>query len=246
MWALLKPQKTHVKCYDPVGRNSMKSLLAAAAIGLAAWAGAADATVITITETGTIVGDDNTYGTGTEFGAVAADLIGLQFSVTYQFDTDLGDVMSDAYGSYFYGPGTASITINGITQTVSGDPDYSTTQRSNLDPSWGAPYPAQYFSVVQTQQIGGDFVEDYLTPSTPFASTDLTAPYYHQVGGADLYQYVFGQIGDTHFHGSIETLSANGGVAPVPEPASWALMLAGFGAIGAAMRSRRRVAVRFA
>ena len=32
---------------------------------------------------------------------------------------------------------------------------------------------------------------------------------------------------------------------PVPEPASWAMMLAGFGAIGAAMR-RRQVAVRFA
>ena len=32
--------------------------------------------------------------------------------------------------------------------------------------------------------------------------------------------------------------------APVPEPASWMLMIGGFGAIGAAMR-RRRVAVRF-
>ena len=31
-----------------------------------------------------------------------------------------------------------------------------------------------------------------------------------------------------------------------PEPASWALMLGGFGAIGGAMRSRRKVAVRFA
>ncbi|HWI86936.1 MAG TPA: PEPxxWA-CTERM sorting domain-containing protein [Sphingomonas sp.] len=31
----------------------------------------------------------------------------------------------------------------------------------------------------------------------------------------------------------------------VPEPASWALMLGGFGAIGAAMRSRRKLAVSF-
>ena len=35
-------------------------------------------------------------------------------------------------------------------------------------------------------------------------------------------------------------------VADVPEPASWALMLIGFGAIGGAMRSRRKVAVSFA
>ena len=32
----------------------------------------------------------------------------------------------------------------------------------------------------------------------------------------------------------------------VPEPASWALMLAGFGAVGGAMRSRRKAAVTFA
>ena len=33
---------------------------------------------------------------------------------------------------------------------------------------------------------------------------------------------------------------------PVPEPASWAMMLAGFGLVGGAMRSRRKIAVRFA
>lgn len=32
----------------------------------------------------------------------------------------------------------------------------------------------------------------------------------------------------------------------VPEPASWALMVSGFGAVGGAMRARRKVAVRFA
>ena len=32
---------------------------------------------------------------------------------------------------------------------------------------------------------------------------------------------------------------------PVPEPASWAMMLGGFGVIGGAMRSRRKSAVRF-
>jgi len=34
--------------------------------------------------------------------------------------------------------------------------------------------------------------------------------------------------------------------AAVPEPASWATIIVGFGAIGAAMRRRRKVAVRFA
>lgn len=35
-------------------------------------------------------------------------------------------------------------------------------------------------------------------------------------------------------------------LSPVPEPGSWALMLGGFGMIGAALRSRRTASVRFA
>jgi hypothetical protein len=36
------------------------------------------------------------------------------------------------------------------------------------------------------------------------------------------------------------------GIGAVPEPASWALMIGGFGLVGGAMRRRQRVAVRFA
>jgi PEP-CTERM motif len=42
------------------------------------------------------------------------------------------------------------------------------------------------------------------------------------------------------------TLTLNTGVAGVPEPASWALMLAGFGLTGAAMRRRQSVRVTYA
>lgn len=38
----------------------------------------------------------------------------------------------------------------------------------------------------------------------------------------------------------------SGVVAPVPEPATWAMMIVGFGLIGAAMRRRTRTVVRFA
>jgi hypothetical protein len=34
-------------------------------------------------------------------------------------------------------------------------------------------------------------------------------------------------------------------VAPVPEPASWALMICGLGAVGAALRGRRKTAIQF-
>ena len=37
----------------------------------------------------------------------------------------------------------------------------------------------------------------------------------------------------------------DGTASPAPEPASWAMMVGGFGLIGGAMRSRRKAAVRF-
>jgi len=37
----------------------------------------------------------------------------------------------------------------------------------------------------------------------------------------------------------------SGHIGPVPEPASWALMVGGFGLVGGAMRSRRKAAVSF-
>ena len=46
--------------------------------------------------------------------------------------------------------------------------------------------------------------------------------------------------------GTVVSLDISSSGGAVPEPASWALMLGGFGAIGGAMRSRRRAAVAFA
>jgi hypothetical protein len=69
------------------------------------------------------------------------------------------------------------------------------------------------------------------------------------VGGNDFH------YGDATFHINELTLSSGGEtsigtlvasvIGSVPEPASWALMLCGFGAIGATMRSNKKVAVSF-
>lgn len=64
--------------------------------------------------------------------------------------------------------------------------------------------------------------------------------------GSNDSQYVWTGVGGTTFcapGGSCSTLGGSGGV---PEPASWALMLGGFGLVGGAMRARRNAAVTFA
>ena len=45
--------------------------------------------------------------------------------------------------------------------------------------------------------------------------------------------------------GSFTVNASSSAVAPVPEPATWALMLVGFGGMGYAMRSRRRQTLSF-
>jgi hypothetical protein len=79
--------------------------------------------------------------------------------------------------------------------------------------------------------------------NAPLSSLDPTAAFYHQVTTDDPYSYVYSAIDGTHLHMAIETLSANGG-SSAPEPASWALMVGGFGLIGGAMRSRRKASIR--
>ena len=45
---------------------------------------------------------------------------------------------------------------------------------------------------------------------------------------------------------NLAIISTQQATSPVPEPATWAMMLVGFGAVGGALRSRRKVTLRYA
>jgi len=70
------------------------------------------------------------------------------------------------------------------------------------------------------------------------------------VGSGQLVADIYGDINPSFNGMNFDLLEVGGTVTyylgPVPEPASWALMLGGFGMVGGAMRSRRKAAVTFA
>ena len=53
----------------------------------------------------------------------------------------------------------------------------------------------------------------------------------------------FGFYGNVNRQGIVSIAQAQGGIGAVPEPATWALLILGFGMVGAAMRRRHSVAV---
>jgi hypothetical protein len=72
-----------------------------------------------------------------------------------------------------------------------------------------------------------------------WSSFDGIAQNSYQLGGETLQLSPF-------FGLAFRVVGNAGGNGAVPEPASWAMMVGGFGLIGAAMRRRQRTAVRFA
>ena len=87
----------------------------------------------------------------------------------------------------------------------------------------------------------GPSVADFGSPSAfACASAWFTSSYSHCDYGDAAGGAIFGAPGGGVWYA--ETWAIRGAV---PEPASWALMLSGFGAIGGAMRSRRKASVSF-
>jgi len=85
----------------------------------------------------------------------------------------------------------------------------------------------------------------YFGNSYNFSSDYVTGSYSVAVNAGDT--ITFGAFSADGCCGpSINTITNFQAPGGVPEPASWAMMVGGFGLVGGAMRSRRKTAVRFA
>lgn len=233
---------------------------AIAAVVVSFSAAAAHAAIVQVTATGTLgqneFGQDSVDATG-YFGTIGA-ISGASYQVVFTYDTDLGrtDLFPDR--QYLVGDADigltnpvyeATLTINGVTLSVLPTFASSVTmeplvvfgnyQIGVLDNPFliGAPAAQVAF------QVGANFTGAFdpsLQATQSFSGASLATRFQYRrvdASNATIDNFLLYGAGDVTI--DIVNLSAPAGV---PEPATWGLMIVGFGLAGAAVRRRRVLA----
>jgi len=216
----------------------------------------AAAAVVTYTYTGTV--ESGFDGAGL-FGG--GQLNGKSFTAVFSRDDDLaqpenifvGEINSYVFGEGLFSPVSALITIGGFSFAVGGE----TGEQTQYDDGVNEGFKHQAGGNGASLEFGGNTLGTF----GPAPSYDyLPGPDYHTLAGLsagalpgfDLFgnlQYVLSDPEAKSLFTSAQFNIANlsvspipgGGPAPAPEPSTWALMILGFGGVGATLR-RRRVA----
>jgi hypothetical protein len=203
-------------------------LIGACALGLS---GAAHATTVT-DPTGDFIASYT--------GPHQADLDVVSFSVTYDDAAQAFSVKSTMAGAIdaslpgFYAIGVNTGTGAGPFASI-GQPNVLFNKVISVQKSGAAAISG--VAVPGGAQISGDTLS-FIVPLSMLPTTGFSPKFY----GWNIWPRS-GTVGGNAVISDFAPENAT--VASVPEPASWALMLGGFGLVGSALR-RRRVQVRFA
>lgn len=230
--------------------NKLLGVLATlASFGLVAPASAA---LIQETVTGTVsAGRDNTG----EFGVANTNLTGASFTAIYSFDTSLGHYVHDSLGSVVSGGPingstspllSASMTINGHTLLIPG--------------GWSSGMIGETSTVnlfaddlTATGRMYADVFTIFISSSTNlFTAGNILSPISYVVQSGDVFYGEFLYGGTGAGRGLLDynvalllaptSLTTRVAASAVPEPETYAMLLAGLGWLGFTVRRRNNLA----
>lgn len=187
---------------------------------------------------------------------------GDAFSFSMSFDTSLAwsdpTFSADPTVAEYVMPGTATLSIGSYTDNFSVGWTETLVALFDNSPGTGDGQSFEFLRFgASPSSLPVDLGDGYLTEGIYLHTYDATGTARDSDQISELkpmssfpdQRFIMTFINDeAHLIVTVDGVLTETGIAvrEVPEPASWAMMLGGFGAIGAAMRRRQRVSVRFA
>ncbi len=244
------------------------NLLVVGALSLSALAAPASAEVMTLKFSGSISSGEDTTGV---FGLAGQSAVGQSFLAKITFETNNGTLNeqdADSYGfsnlKGVYSNSTlvtdVTMTINGVTKSFA--PNWDGSIGQSINKNSGAISEGLFARAYSNQAyFTGDIYHTNLTDksisafSSYMAEPGTVASYKNafQSKALTILDYNFtrevynGSIVDgvafDSFYEHARFGLLVGGVSAAPEPGTWAMLLLGFGGIGASLRAGRRRAI---
>ena len=222
-----------------------KKWLAAMAVGLGVLAGAAQAVPMKMTIDGHLTtngnfdkGQESFWGYATSSQAQMTGDLPIQITIRFN---------SDSLASSYQGTGpafSADITLNGTQRSITSNSSWLLSAGRNKDIT---------LKIEEADVKGNDGKThgNYLSGTLSFADDSLSTLNNMRLGHAtaklDLlktnslyFNYVTGNPSNWQTNTELKIVPTSASIAPVPEPETWAMMVAGLGLVGFAARRRSR------